>query len=61
MKQADQALNGWNAPTALRVSATFLELEFWLRGDFGDAGSNANPNQDNANKIQPVDVRSDSN
>lgn len=35
MKQAQAGTNGWNAPTALRISATFLELEFWLRGDYG--------------------------
>ena len=58
MKQADSTyLGGWNAPSALRISATFLELEFWLRGDFGSTSNLLDPN---ANAIQPVDVRTDS-
>ncbi len=36
MKQADSAMNGWNAPTAMKISAQFQELEFWLRGEYGD-------------------------
>lgn len=52
MKQADQVTGNMNAPTALKLSATFMELEFWLRSDFGDAGFGSNPNQDLP--IQPV-------
>lgn len=37
MKQSgDPALQGMHAPTMVSVQASFLELEFWLRGDFGD-------------------------
>jgi hypothetical protein len=55
MKQSnDPVLNGWHAPTAVRIQATFMELEFWLRGDFGDTSQGAQAAQGGSNLIQPV-------
>lgn len=56
MKQnnGDPILNGWNAPTAMRVQADFLELEFWLRGDFGDVTEGARGAQEVSNQIVPT-------
>lgn len=34
--RADTATSSHNAPVMLTINAQFLELEFWLRSDFGD-------------------------
>jgi hypothetical protein len=53
MKQPRAETNNWSSPSALKVTATFLELEFWLRSDFGDIGPNASPNQEDSNLKNP--------
>lgn len=55
MRRADPGTNGWEAPAALKVSATFLELEFWLRGDFGNPDGQGS--QASANAFQPLSMR----
>jgi hypothetical protein len=54
MKQPRPGTNNWSSPSALKITATFLELEFWLRSDFGDISPGANPNQDFSNQKNPT-------
>lgn len=53
MKRGDPATKGWNGATAVKVSCSFMELEFWLRSDWGDTSAGALGVQDFSNTADP--------